>query len=652
MASRRTLSPRRLHRDEHEPSSRAGRRFLQKTWDVRATDQGRQGGDQVDAAVVPNVRRQRGAAPASCARLQPRQFPAHAGDAGADQGLVADESEGQADQDRREGRQPRPLCRLPDGRGRHPTANVPGDSAARRGTAAAATTSASMRRSTVMRSRATDGMSASECQGKRPDQAVKDRSDGRECREPSTLSHLGFQPVQKTSTIHVSSGFIWGIPMKTNGQARGARCVEGTGITDLRPLVDSLDTYARQIHSIAEIIRSIKEESAEQSTEAKAAENTAPCSLHDGQQHLTSTPVISGTLDRTPVIEAHAAPVVDTISPEAIWQRVSGARKATEARAIEWMPDKVYQDGCAAVGGGELDKLHAEFRAAGEKLREELRDALARLPVVDQERRELERALNQSNLDARDERVAGAIEAATVKLRGELGDAGGKLRHELNAATSKLHDEINTRFARLPIEVKTWEPVGEALDQIRQQAQEQARSELQAAVATLRDEFNAATSKLHDEINTRLARLPLEVKTWEPVGEAPDQIRQQAEEQARSELQAAVATLRDEFNAATSKLHNEINTRLARLPLVQAWEPDAVHYTGDVVTHDGSVYQARKDTGKEPGHQDWILLARAGRDGCDGLTPNFCGVFDARETYARLDIVECDGVSFVACRDN
>ena len=24
------------------------------------------------------------------------------------------------------------------------------------------------------------------------------------------LSHLGFQPVQKTPTIHVSSGFIWG----------------------------------------------------------------------------------------------------------------------------------------------------------------------------------------------------------------------------------------------------------------------------------------------------------------------------------------------------------------------------------------------------------------------------------------------------------
>ena len=47
------------------------------------------------------------------------------------------------------------LCRLPDGRGRHPTANVPGDFAAHRGTAAAATTSASVRRFDVMHSRAT-----------------------------------------------------------------------------------------------------------------------------------------------------------------------------------------------------------------------------------------------------------------------------------------------------------------------------------------------------------------------------------------------------------------------------------------------------------------------------------------------------------------
>ena len=41
VAFRRTLSPRRLHRDEHEPPARARRCFLQQARDVRAMDQGR-----------------------------------------------------------------------------------------------------------------------------------------------------------------------------------------------------------------------------------------------------------------------------------------------------------------------------------------------------------------------------------------------------------------------------------------------------------------------------------------------------------------------------------------------------------------------------------------------------------------------------------
>src|SRR5262249_18803080 len=134
-------------------------------------DQGRQGRDQVDTAVVQNVRGQGRAAPASCARLQSWQLSPHACNTRADQGLVADELEGEADQDRREGGEPRTLCRLPNGGGRHPTTNVPGGSAANRGTTAAATTIASVRRSIVVRSRPTS-RSASQCQGKSPDETL------------------------------------------------------------------------------------------------------------------------------------------------------------------------------------------------------------------------------------------------------------------------------------------------------------------------------------------------------------------------------------------------------------------------------------------------------------------------------------------------
>jgi hypothetical protein len=53
--------------------------------------------DQVDPAIVPDVRRQRRPASAPCARLQSPQLPAHPGNAGANQGLVADQPQGETD---------------------------------------------------------------------------------------------------------------------------------------------------------------------------------------------------------------------------------------------------------------------------------------------------------------------------------------------------------------------------------------------------------------------------------------------------------------------------------------------------------------------------------------------------------------------------
>src|SRR5262249_26805747 len=106
------------------------------------------------------------------ARLQSRQFLADAGDARADQGLVTDKLEGEADQNRRESREPRPLCGLPNGRGRHSTAKCSRRFCGLSGTAAAATTTASVRRSMVVRLRPTNRRSASLCQEKSPDEPL------------------------------------------------------------------------------------------------------------------------------------------------------------------------------------------------------------------------------------------------------------------------------------------------------------------------------------------------------------------------------------------------------------------------------------------------------------------------------------------------
>ena len=142
------------------------------------------------------------------------QLPAHAGDARADQELVANEPEGETDQDRCEGRQPRPLRRIPNGRGRHPTAHVPGDSAAHCRTPAAAAACTGMRCSMVMRSRATEGRSASRCPQKwprsAPSAAVRGaRIYGRRPRRQAVSSKRG-----NSAKIHPGLGFIWGIPDK------------------------------------------------------------------------------------------------------------------------------------------------------------------------------------------------------------------------------------------------------------------------------------------------------------------------------------------------------------------------------------------------------------------------------------------------------
>ena len=45
-----------------------------------------------------------------------------------------------------------------------------------------------------------------------------------------------------------------------------------------------------------------------------------------------------------------------------------------------------------------------------------------------------------------------------------------------------------------------------------------------------------------------------------------------------------------------------------------------------------------------------MCLARAGRNGSDGL--NLCGTYNVYGKYKKLDIIVCDGASFVAERDD
>lgn len=87
------------------------------------------------------------------------------------------------------------------------------------------------------------------------------------------------------------------------------------------------------------------------------------------------------------------------------------------------------------------------------------------------------------------------------------------------------------------------------------------------------------------------------------------------------------------------------------LPIVKAWA-DGVTYQGEVVRFAGATWQAIRDTGKPPPHDDWQLLAAAGRDGEDGRSFQIRGTYEAGESYAALDVVALNGASFVAKIDD
>lgn len=88
-----------------------------------------------------------------------------------------------------------------------------------------------------------------------------------------------------------------------------------------------------------------------------------------------------------------------------------------------------------------------------------------------------------------------------------------------------------------------------------------------------------------------------------------------------------------------------------KLPVVKEWD-DRVHYEGSVVVLGGATYQATRDTGRAPPHEDWRCIARAGQDGRDGRTFRICGTYAEGVEHLALDVVALNGASFVAKFDN
>ncbi len=115
---------------------------------------------------------------------------------------------------------------------------------------------------------------------------------------------------------------------------------------------------------------------------------------------------------------------------------------------------------------------------------------------------------------------------------------------------------------------------------------------------------------------------------------------------------------RGDNGAAGAQGERGIEGSRGKLPSVRAWT-DRIHYEGDVVVHGGGTYQAKCDTAKMPGHDDWLVLAAPGVDGKDGRDGINGKSFRVRDTYGStvidyqaLDIVTLNSTWFIAKKDN
>jgi hypothetical protein len=86
-----------------------------------------------------------------------------------------------------------------------------------------------------------------------------------------------------------------------------------------------------------------------------------------------------------------------------------------------------------------------------------------------------------------------------------------------------------------------------------------------------------------------------------------------------------------------------------KLPVVREWRAESVFYQSELAAHEGSLWQARKDTAQVPGGSDWVCVARSGRD---ATLPRVRGTFDSTLKYKKLDVVQFDASSYVASNDD
>jgi hypothetical protein len=329
------------------------------------------------------------------------------------------------------------------------------------------------------------------------------------------------------------------------------------------------------------------------------------------------------------------------------------------------------RDDCIRTGDDLRHRIDDATAVAGIQLRSEFESKFASRLVEAEKRAE------------HAEERAKTLEIAMVELRGAFRDdvarASGDLRQQARdaaaTATVELHAEIESKFtARLAEAEKRAER-----DEERGRALEIAMTDILGAVRDDVAKASAASAKANTELRADLeskfaGRLTEAEKTAKGA-EAKASAAEARVPRLEAEATEARAQLRDDviktaddlrarvhnmFAAASAEMRGMIEARFValaerpgRMPIARAYEPDTITRAGHFVAFNGGLFQAIRDTARRPGvGQDWLVVARGGKDGVDGKSVVLRGTFDLRDAYTLGDLVGFEGQTFVATRNN
>jgi hypothetical protein len=155
-------------------------------------------------------------------------------------------------------------------------------------------------------------------------------------------------------------------------------------------------------------------------------------------------------------------------------------------------------------------------------------------------------------------------------------------------------------------------------------------------------------------VSEHVARAVAAIPPAEPGRDAdPDEVRRMVDDAVAALPPAAPGRDADPDEIAQKVLammpgKDELRGAPGRLPIVKAWA-DGVHYEGNVVTFGGATYQAQRDTGRDPSHDDWLCIAAAG---AEGKGYSYKGTYKVDGEYFARDVVMFKGSSWAAKQDN